>query len=48
VYVVVDCFNAEPLALREAASNEEVELSLEASDMEDDLGVSPGRCCEVR
>lgn len=46
-YAVVVCFSAEPLALREAANNEDVELSLEASDREEERGEIPGRCCEV-
>jgi hypothetical protein len=46
-YAVVDCFKVDQFALREEASREDVEDSLEANDKEEDLGVTPGRCCDV-
>jgi hypothetical protein len=46
-YAVVDCFSAEPLALRDEASKEEGDESLEIRDSEEDRGVKPGRCCDV-
>ncbi len=45
-YAVVDCFKAEPLALRDEARREEVEESLEVNETEDDLD-KLGRCCDV-
>lgn len=47
VYIVLDSFKVEPLALFEDAKNEEAEDSVEAKESDDDLGVRPGRCCDV-
>lgn len=44
VYMVLDSFNVEPLALRDDAKNEDADDSVDARDSEDDLGVMPGRC----
>lgn len=45
--MVFDSFKAEPLALREDVKNEETEDSVDANESEEDLGVMPGRCCDV-
>lgn len=47
VYIVLDSFSVEPLALREDAKKEDAEDSVEAKESDDDLGVRPGRCCDV-
>lgn len=45
----MDCFKAEPLAFRDEARKEELEVdeSLETKEREEALGDTPGRCCEV-